>query len=163
VGTGEAPRPDDVQRLRVALRSIEADAQEQVWDAQRPWRVATHVDWESGVPVVDLHDLKARNARTALKRLVGVAESLEGGAVGVVTGRGRHSLGPGVLRRMAGDILVAAAADRDAWSVHPRGSGSWVLVTDPARAPAATRGGPGMVAAVFFALMALALAWLLLH
>jgi hypothetical protein len=142
---------------------VETGAREQVWDSDRPWRVATHVNWEAGVPIVDLHDLKARNARVALKRLVAAAEGLEGGAVGVVTGRGRHSLGPGVLRRMAGDILAAAAGDRDTWSVHPRGSGAWVLVTDPARAPSATRSGPGMVAAVFFALLALALAWLLFH
>lgn len=113
---------------------------------------------EDGRPIVDLHDLKARNARSALDALLAVAGELESGAVLVVTGRGSHSLGPPVLRKLAGERLAAAAARTDGWSLHPHGTGAWVLSTDPASAPA-RRASWFLV--VFFALLAIALAWLL--
>lgn len=112
---------------------------------------------EDGHPVVDLHDLKARNARIALDGLLAVVGDLETPTVLVVTGRGAHSLGPAVLRQLAGDRLAAAAARSPGWSLHPRGSGAWLLCTDPDAAPARRS---GWFVLVFFVLLALAMAWL---
>ena len=58
---------DDVARLRAALRAVEAGAKTQPWDRQRPWRVATHVGWHGEVPLVDLHDLKVKHAKAAVR------------------------------------------------------------------------------------------------
>lgn len=118
----------------------------------------THVVLEDGMPCLDLHDLKARNAKTALGLLLDTVESLEAPNVLVVTGRGAHSIGPAVLRQLAGDRLAAAAARTAGWSVHPRGSGAWVLCTDAEHAPA---GRVSWFLVLFFALLLLALAWLL--
>lgn len=109
------------------------------------------------MPCLDLHDLKARNAKKALAALLATVESLDGAAVLVVTGRGNHSLGPPVLHRLAGERLAAAARDAG-WALHPKGSGAWVLSTDPAAAPP-KRASWFLV--LFFALLAVALAWLL--
>jgi hypothetical protein len=133
-----------------------------VWDGERPWRATTHVVWEGALPVVDLHDLKARNARLVLRRLVAEADALEAGAVLVVCGRGRHSVGPPVLHRLTGDVLAAAARDRDGWRVDPRGSAAWLLVTRPDAAPAVARGASTWFLAAFFLLVVGAVAWLLL-
>jgi hypothetical protein len=108
--------------------------------------------------VVDLHDLKARNARIALDGLLSVAGALRSGSVLVVTGRGAHSIGPAVLRKLTGDRLAAAAARTEGWALHPQGSGAWVLSTDPDAAPA---GRASWFLILFFLLLALALAWLL--
>lgn len=148
----------DVSRLRTALAVVEDGARAQVWDERRPWRVRTHIGVEDGRPSVDLHDLKARNARLALDRLLDVAPLLESGAILVVTGRGTHSLGPPVLQRMAGERLAAVAARTEGWSLHPHGSGAWVLSTQPSTAPA-RRTSWFLIA--FFLLMAAALVWLL--
>lgn len=136
-------------------------ARGQVWDTERPWRVDTHVEWEGELPAVDLHDLKARNARLALRRLLTIAADLEAGAVLVVTGRGRHSVGPPVLHRMAGEVLASAARDRDDWEVRPRGAASWVLVVRPDAAPAAARSASSWFVAVFFLLVLAAVGFLL--
>ena len=137
---------------------MEADARAQVWDASRPWRVRTHVVWERDALCLDLHDLKARNAKKALSAMLEVIGSLECSEILVVTGRGTHSLGPPVLRRLAGERLAMAASETDGWSLHPRGSGAWLLSTDPARA--ADRGPAGFLL-LFFLLLGLALLWLL--
>jgi len=113
--------------------------------------------WERGSLCLDLHDLKARNARLALVAMLDVVDTLQGSEVLVVTGRGAHSVGPPVLHRLAGDRLAQAVAETDGWSLHPRGSGAWLLSTDPDRA---ARHGVGGFLLVFFALLALALAWL---
>jgi hypothetical protein len=151
------PLRADVKRLRSALLPVEAGAREQVWDEKRPWRVRSHVGVEDGRPVVDLHDLKARNARVALDGLLSVAAELESRSVLVVTGRGAHSMGPAVLRQLAGDRLAAAASRTDGWSLHPQGSGAWVLSTDPDANPS---GRANWFLVLFFLLLALALAWL---
>ncbi|MEC7945978.1 MAG: Smr/MutS family protein [Myxococcota bacterium] len=148
----------DVSRLRSALAVVEDGARAQVWDERRPWRVRTHIGVEHGRPSVDLHDLKARNARLALDCLVAVAPQLESGSVLVVTGRGTHSLGPPVLQRMTGERLAAVAARTEGWALHPHGSGAWVLSTQPSAAPA-RRSNWFLV--VFFLLTAAALVWLL--
>ena len=159
----ERPEPSgrlraDVRRLRAALGPVEAAAREQVWDDRRPWRLRTHVGVEDGRPLLDLHDLKARNARLALDLLLAEAAELQTRAVLVVTGRGAHSVGPAVLRQLAGDRLAAAASRTEGWSVHPQGSGAWVLSTDPDATPARR---VGVFVVLFFSLLAIALAWLL--
>ena len=136
---------------------MEDVAREQAWDGKRPWRVGTHVVWERDLLCLDLHDLKARNARLALGALLEVVDALEGCEVLIVTGKGAHSVGPPVLHRLAGDRLAQAVAERDDWSLQPRGSGAWLLSTDPDRA---TGQGVGSFLLLFFTLLALALAWL---
>jgi len=129
---------DDVARLRAALEALEADADQLDWAAQRPWRVATHVRWEGELPSLDLHDLNAKLARRAVDALMGEAGALQTGAVRVITGRGRRSIGPGVL----GDLVRSRIGNRleQGWRFHPSGAGAYVLVTDPRKAPRSATG-----------------------
>ena len=150
----------DLQTLREALRPLERLADELPWAEERPWRVKSHVRAEGELLVADLHDLNARAARHAVRLVAEVAESLAAGAVVFVTGVGRHSLGPGVL----GDVLrgeLGRLRRERGWSYAPAGNGRYVLIIDPARAPAGIGGGLGP----FFWLVALlfgaALAWAL--
>ena len=129
-----------------------------MWDDRRPWRRASHLSVAEGVVWMDLHDLKARNAREALRELLAIADDLQGPAVVIVTGRGRHSLGPPVLHQMTGDVLRSFARDRDC-AVLPRGSGAWVLVLDESRLPRSLRAESGLWLTVFFVLMLIAFAW----
>ena len=77
--------------------------------------------------------------------------------MGFITGVGSHSIGPGVL----GEVVVRelrAIAPRHGWSYHPNGRGAFILVTDPARAPAQASGRLPplfwLVAAVFLGAVA---------
>jgi len=129
---------DDVARLRAALTALEPDADQLDWAAQRPWRAATHVRWEGELPSLDLHDLNARLARRAVDALLGEAGALETGAVRVITGRGRRSMGPGVL----GDLVRSRIGNQleEGWRFHPSGAGAYVLITDARRAPRSATG-----------------------
>ena len=151
---------EDLPRLRAALAPVEAEAAGLPWARERPWRVDTHCRVEADLLHVDLHDLNARAAREVLRIVEDVGPSLESGAVRVVTGVGRHSLGPGVL----GDVArreLAAQCGRHGWSFHPAGKGALVLVIDPTRAPgrAFSRLGPLFWTGVALAALALAAAW----
>ena len=92
--------------------------------------------------VVDLHDLKAGLARRAIEAVVAEAPRLDAPAVVFVTGRGRHSVGKGVLGRVAASALRDAVRDQRAWQMTPS-PGRWTLVLDRRRAPAAATGRLG--------------------
>lgn len=132
---------DDVDRLRAALADIETSARMLRWADRRPWTVRTHVRWSGELPEVDLHDLDARHARLAVRAAAGVR--LATGAVRFVTGRGRHSKGPGgVLGHVVRGELKKLGEGRG-WRVRPAGPARWLLVTDVRRAPAAATGELG--------------------
>ncbi len=133
---------DDIDRLRAALAALEPEAAALPWAAERRWTCATHVRWEGELPLLDLHDLNARLAGRAVEAAAAVGGELETGALRIVTGRGRRSIGPGVLGQIASGKL-AKARDQQGWSYHPSGAGAYVLVTDPARAPRSATGGLG--------------------
>ena len=92
--------------------------------------------------VVDLHDLKAALARRAIDAVVSVADELDAPAVVFVTGRGRHSVGKGVLGGVAASALRDAVRAHRGWQMTPA-AGRWTLVLDPRRAPAAATGRLG--------------------
>jgi len=132
---------DDVGRLRGALVALEVDADELEWAARRPWRASTHVRWEGELPSLDLHDLNAKLARRAVDALLEEAGALETGAVRVITGRGRRSIGPGVLGEIARSRIGNGL--EEGWRFHPSGAGAYVLITDPRRAPRSATGALG--------------------
>jgi len=139
---------DDVARLRAALRAVEAGAKTQPWDRQRPWRVATHVGWHGEVPLVDLHDLKVKHAKAAVRTALDTFDPHEGspgaGAVVFVTGRGRHSLRHDApVKQAVHGALAKACIDRTGWSLRQPGPGRVVWIYDRARAPSAVTGGGG--------------------
>jgi hypothetical protein len=152
----------DLQQLREALASLEDEARELPWAAERPWRTATHLRPEGDLIQVDLHDLNARCARRAVRLVAARAAELDTGAVGFITGVGSHSIGPGVLTEVVGRELRRIAPPQG-WRYQPNGKGALILIWDPQRAPAVAsdRLPPlfWLVAAVFGA----AVAWVLLH
>lgn len=127
----------DLERLASVLEPIEDIARGQRWDAERPWRVKTHLWQEHGMVVIDLHDLGAKGAKKLVRAVVDVAEAhgLDGGAVAFVTGRGRHSAGNPVLKELVARRLQKMALDHGDWSVHVLGAGRVSLVTNPHKAP----------------------------
>lgn len=93
--------------------------------------------------VLDLHDLSTGLAVRAVERVAALAQSLEGGAVVLVTGRGRHSVsGRSALRSAVRAVLVELARSRG-WDVHPLGPARLALVVDRGRAPAHVTGRLG--------------------
>ena len=150
---------DDVARYRASLAPIEVDARDQRWADKRPWRVETHVGAESGMAVVDLHDLSAANARQAVREVV--ANPPAAGAVVFVFGRGRHTLGPSqVLRGVVVKELRRACAEEEDWSYRMIGPARTVWITDRTRAPRAATGewGWGMPLLLLLFLVALIIA-----
>jgi hypothetical protein len=135
--------PDDVDRYRAGLAPIEVDAAGQRWAEERPWRVQTHIGAESGMAVVDLHDLSAAVARRAVREVI--ASPPAAGAVVFVFGRGRHTLGPSpVLRGVVVEELRRACSEEEAWSYRMMGPARTVWITDRARAPRAATGQWGL-------------------
>ncbi|MEZ4239171.1 MAG: hypothetical protein R3F59_24060 [Myxococcota bacterium] len=134
--------PDDVVRIRGRLRGVEREAKGQAWAKERPWRRESHVWWEQGVPVVDLHDLGAALARQAVREVLEVPAGA--GAVVFVHGRGRHSVGPQVLAGVVAKELDRACAETRGWRYRRIGAARTVWVSDPRRAPdwATGRWGP---------------------
>lgn len=135
-----APDPvPDLIRLRERLRPVEDGAADLPWARERPWRGETHTWVEGDLLVVDLHDLDVATSRQVLRAVESEAPHLASGAVAFVTGRGRHSLGPGVLHEVMRREL-ALLRRRHGWGHVPAGSGRQVLVLDPARAPGRVTG-----------------------
>jgi len=132
----------DAERLVRALSPVERAARDLPWAKQRPWRGTTHVLVEGALPVVDLHDLGRRQAHRAVRIAAETAGVLDAGAVAVVTGRGRRSVGPGVLHAEAREVLADFCAEHGGY-FRPAGPGRWVLVVDADRAPAAATGRLG--------------------
>lgn len=129
---------DDVDRLREALSEVETSARMLRWADERPWTVRTHVHWSGDLPEIDLHDLDARHARLAVRASTTVR--LQTGALRYVTGRGRHSTGPGgVLGHVVRHELRKMAESRG-WRIRPAGAARWLLITDPDNAPPSATG-----------------------
>lgn len=134
---------DDVDRLRRRLAALDEAARSHPWDRQRPWRVATHVRWDGELPAIDGHDLSARHLAVALREVADHPDDLRGGALRVITGRGKHSaVAGGVLSDVVHEVLGPAATTHG-WWLRPSGPGAWLLVVDPAAAPAAATGRLG--------------------
>lgn len=151
---------DDVEWLRESLAEVEEGARLLRWAAERPWRVQSHVRWAGDLPEVDLHDLDARHARDAVRAVAAVR--LDTGAVRFVTGRGRHSVGPGgVLGGVVRSELKKLIQQHD-WQFRPAGPARWVLLTNREKAPAAATGDLGwgfwILVALFAAAALIALA-----
>ncbi len=133
----------DVDTYRRLLAPIEDEARQQPWDRTRPWRVATHVGWDGELPMVDLHDLKAGPAKRAVRTVL--EHPAEVGAVLLVTGRGRHTLGSTPILKKVVEKELRRACTREAhWSFRPQGAARWVWISDRARAPSTATGGGGM-------------------
>jgi len=146
---------DDVERLREELKPIAEAATDLKWADKRPWKAETHVFWESAVPTVDLHDLNAKLAKKAV--LQACTHESETGALFFVTGRGRHSLGPGVLGGVVKSELKKICDGKD-WSFRPAGPAKYVLITDRKKAPGAATGALGPLFWLFVGLLAAGLA-----
>lgn len=124
------------------LQPLDEAAAAQPWDRERPWRAHTHLGWERGVATLDAHDLSAKVLRAVLLALAEHPDALPSGALKIIVGRGRHSLGAGgVLGHVVADTLGPLCAPRG-WTLRPQGA-AWFWVTDPARAPAAATGALG--------------------
>jgi len=150
---------DEVARLRDALSPIEAGAKQQDWDAQRPWRTATHVGWAQGVPIVDLHDLKVKLAKQVVRTAVDLGErgALSSGAVIFVTGRGRHSLRHDApVKQAVHGMLAHRCGERAGWSLRQPSAGRVVWVYDRDRAPRSVLGGGGGWLWLWFLILAVA-------
>lgn len=147
---------DDVAHYRSLLRPIEDEVRQQPWDRQRPWRVASHVQWEGPLPVVDLHDLKAGPATRAVRAVL--QHPPKAGAVAFVTGRGRHTLGATpVLKKVTEKALRKACGANAGWSFRAMGPARWVWISDRSTAPKQVTGGSGWGLWLGFLLLLLAL------
>jgi hypothetical protein len=135
----ERPVDPDLIRLRERLRPVEDGAAELPWARERPWKGTTHTWIEQDLLVVDLHDLDVATSRQVLQAVEAEAPHLTSGAVAFVTGRGRHSLGPGVLHEVMRREL-ALLRHRHGWGHVPGGPGRQILVLDASRAPARVTG-----------------------
>ena len=134
----------DLRCLAEALSVIEPVADKLPWAAERPWRTDSHLWIESRMPVIDLHDLGPALARRVVQTLDEQGEQLSSGAVCLITGRGRHSVGRAVLPAVVGDALQEVATQRG-WRVRQGPAGRIILITDERSAPRAATGalGPG--------------------
>ena len=114
--------------------------------------------------MIDLHDLNVRVARSAVHQAIQVAPDISTGAICLVTGRGRHSMGPPALRGMVASELRKACKAHDKWRHRPGHAGRWMLISDPARAPRIATGELGPLfwigILLFVALAFWALFWL---
>ncbi len=141
---------DDIDRLRRELAPVAEGARELHWADKRPWTPETHVFWESSVPTIDLHDLNAKLAKMAVN--LSIETEPEAGAIFYITGRGRHSLGPGVLGGVVKSELKKACKGKS-WSFRPSGPARYVLITDRNKAPGAATGALGPLFWLFAALL----------
>ena len=134
----------DIPLLRRSLEDVETRAKSLSWSERRPWKTTTHVWSEHDLPVIDLHDLNVRLARSAVRRLIDIAPRMSAGAICLITGRGRHSMGPPALRGMVASELRKACEAEPEWRQRPGHAGRWMLITDPARAPHIATGELGI-------------------
>ena len=145
----------DVERIRGDLSSIAKEARGLDWSDKRPWTTATHVFWEASVPTVDLHDLNAKLAKGAV--LAACQHEPETGAIFFITGRGRRSVGPGVLGGVVKSELKHLCRGKT-WSFRPAGPGKYVLITDRSKAPGSATGALGPLFWLFVAVLLAGLA-----
>jgi hypothetical protein len=145
----------DLRSLAEALGPVEPKADKLPWAGERPWRTQTHLWSEGGLPTVDLHDLGPALAKAVVATLAEQGEGLQTGAVCLITGRGRHSLGRAVLPQVVGEALQSIAQTHG-WRVRQGAAGRIILITNERAAPRAATGalGPGfwLGAAAFGAL-----------
>jgi hypothetical protein len=160
VSKATTPAAADLAVLAEALAAIEPKADKLPWASERPWRTETHLWVEAGVPTIDLHDLGPALAKAVVGTLAQVGEALSAGAVCLITGRGRHSLGRAVLPQVVGEALGDIAHARG-WRLRQGAAGRLILITNEHSAPRAARGtlGPAfwIAAAAFGALAAWAI------
>ena len=130
---------DDIALLRGMLEEISLDARQLPWAATQPWKESSHIWMEKGLPVVDLHDLNAKLAKRVVRKCLRKASELEAGALCIITGIGRNSIGEATLRNISID-MIGKAASENGWGFHPMGPGRLVLVIDPERAPPSATG-----------------------
>jgi hypothetical protein len=153
---------DEVARYRKLLRPVEDEAKGQRWANERPWHTKTHVWNEDGVVVVDLHDLGAGIARKAVQLLLDVPA--ERGAIVLIHGRGRHSVGASqVLRNVVHKELKLACGERADWSFRMVGAGRTAWISDRKRAPRSVTGEWGLGTWVWLTSLAAAVAASLGH
>ena len=136
-------KANDVTLIQAELSAIEEQAPTLRWYKERPWRAQTHVWFESGMPVVDLHDLNMRLARQTVRATLTTHSELHCGAVCFITGRGRHSVGPPALRGMVAAELQKACDQHSEWQHRPGHAGRWMWVFDASRAPRVATGQLG--------------------
>ena len=117
----------DLEQLRTALSEVERRARSHAWSRERPWKTATHTWVEGQAVVVDLHDLGRGTATLATRAALELAPELASTEFVLVTGRGRHSVGPGVLRDAVEQQLRAEVGPRGL-AYRPRGPGRWAIV-----------------------------------
>jgi hypothetical protein len=106
---------------------------------RRPRQPASHLPWDALYPTLDLHGHTADEARMRAERWL--AEQREAGArvVRLITGRGKHSVGPPVLRGEIGALLDSLRGKAVAgYEVEPGGGALRVELRRlrPGRAPA---------------------------
>lgn len=149
---------DPLGRIALALAAVEVEARDLRWADERPWRVATHLRREDGLPVVDLHDLNARTARLAVQAVVEAAPELEVGAVLFVVGVGRHSAGRPVLGRVVLEVLADSP-----YGGRMGARGRVALILDPNAATGAALGGGGLGLVLWWGFVATCIAVVLLR
>ncbi len=152
----------DLEFLSLKLGHIEKRARQLPWAEKRPWKTASHIWLEHALPTIDFHDLGQSLAKEVLDTVVLAAEQLESGAVMLITGSGKHSLGNhAVIKTLVHEHLRQATQEND-WEFSPRGPGRFVLIFDRERAPPIATGRLGIgfwviallfLAALFTALM----------
>ena len=152
---------DDLTRLREALGDVEKAARGLPWAKERPWRVDTHVFVESDLPVIDCHDLGTRQTEQVCDAVIEHGPHLQAAATALITGRGRHSVGPARLPQVVRQRLGEACRTHG-WRLRIPRAGRFVVVIDPKRAPAAATGALGWGFWLWVAFVAAAVAALFL-
>ena len=128
------PVTQDIRLLARAFDRVEKDAKELRWAKERPWKCASHVWEENGLPIIDLHDLNARLTKQIIRAVESVSAELRTGGVVFITGVGRHSVGVPVLRQVVTGTLMRFE-QQQGWRHRDVGGGRLLLVIDEARIP----------------------------
>ena len=150
----------DTERVQQALHDVVNLAETLPWSKERPWTLNTHVFSENGVVVIDLHDLNAALSKQVLHGVSEIALDLQGGGAIFITGRGRHSVGLPVLRRIVLGTLVRYERERG-WRQRDLGAGRVLMVVNEDRIPARYRGHVPLWVPAFFMVFSVALVWAL--
>jgi hypothetical protein len=151
------PNLSDIDRLARPLQSVEEDALSLRWAKERPWKRDTHLWFESGMLIIDLHDLNASLSKRVLSAVEELGESLEGGGAIFVTGRGRHSVGLPVLGQVVSGRLSRLERERG-WRYRDVGGGRWLMVVDESRISGRYHEGMPIGISLFFVVFLAALA-----
>ncbi len=133
----------DLEFLSQELSHVEERARKLPWAKTRPWKTSSHIWLEHSLPTIDFHDLGQSLAKEVLDTIVRATDHLETGAVMLITGSGRHSLGKhGVIKTLVDEHLHELTQQRD-WEFSPRGPARFILVFDRDRAPPSATGRLG--------------------